>query len=77
MTPLKRRLDWDFLQALVKMNTAANTMLPGSMPFSARGQGQDRGKPKTDLVYLASFDNSVLRGTLMTTKRKQINGVNY
>lgn len=32
---IKRRLDWDFLQALVKMNTAANTVLPGSLPFSS------------------------------------------
>lgn len=40
----KERLDWDFLQALVKMNTAVDPTLPVILPFSSvcRRAGQDR-----------------------------------
>lgn len=71
----KERLDWDFLQALVKMNTAVNPTLPVILPFSSvchrTGLVQVREPPK-NLVYLFSFDTKAHIGHLMSTQRKQL-----
>lgn len=51
----KERLDWDFLQALVKMNTAVNPTLPVILPFSSMchrtGLVQVREPPKNWFIY--------------------------
>ncbi len=82
VTPLKRRLDWDFLQAIVKMITAANKMLPGSLPFSSavlEDRAKAGGNPR-QLRFVwphLILTHLVLWGPLTTRESSLINGVSY